>query len=137
MVCSLRVLEGAVDGCLNGRVDGVPFLKQLGEDLLAVRGEAIEPLIALFLFAPLAGQQSLGFQAPQQRVERAFVDDQAVVGQGLAQRVAVTLLAKLRQDCERQASAAEFEPKVLEQVFCESHAVPHTLYINYCITYSV
>jgi hypothetical protein len=60
-----------------------------------------------------------------------------VLGQSLAQRVAVILLAKLRQDCQREAAAAKFQAKVLEEVFCESHAVPHTLYIAYCITHSV
>ena len=96
----------------------------------AVAGEAVKPLVALVFLAPLAGQQPLGLQAPQQRVERAFVDLQAALGQGLAQRVAVVLLAKLRQHCQSQAAAPQFQAKVLEEVFGEGHAVPHTLYNN-------
>ena len=111
--------------------------EQLGEDLLAVAGEAVKPLVALVFFAPFAGEQALGFEAAQQRVERAFVDLQAAFGEGFAQGVAVVLLAKLGQHCQGQAAAAEFQAEVFEEVFGEGHAVPHTLYINYCITYSV
>ena len=108
---------GCSNGCVDGRVDGLPLLEQLGKDLLAVAGEAIEPLVALVFFAPLAGQQPLRLQAAQQRIKRAFVDLQAAFGQSLAQRVAVVLLAQLRQHRQRQAAAAQLQAKVFEEVF--------------------
>jgi hypothetical protein len=46
-------------------------------------------------------------------------------------------MAKLGENGEREAAAAKLQAKVLEEVLCEGHAVPHTLYINYCVTYSV
>src|SRR5208337_2966715 len=96
--------------------------EQLAEYLLAVAGEAVEPLVALVFLAPFAGQQPLGLQAPQQWIERAFVDLQATLGQYLAQRIAVVLLAKLHQHRQSQATATKFQTKVLKEVFCESHA---------------
>ena len=51
-----------------------------------LRLQPVEALVALFFLAPLAGQQTLGFKPAQQRIERAFVDHQAVVRQRLAQR---------------------------------------------------
>ena len=57
--------------------------EQLGENLLAVAGEAVEALVALVFFAPFAGQQPCVFKAAQQRVERAFVDLQAASARAL------------------------------------------------------
>jgi hypothetical protein len=47
------------------------------------------------------------------------------------------LLAKLRQNGQGQTAAPQLQPKILKNAFCNSHAVLHTLYINYCISYSV
>jgi len=44
----------------------------------------------------LANQQSLAFKTAEEGVERPFIDLQTVIGEGLAQGVAVTLGAKLR-----------------------------------------
>ncbi len=43
--------------------------------------QAVEPLVAFALFPPLADEQTLGLQPAQQRIERAFVDDEAVFGE--------------------------------------------------------
>src|SRR6185437_1953708 len=99
--------------------------------------KSVKPLIALFFLTPLAHQQPLAFQAPQQRIERAFVDLEAVLRERLAECVAVMLLPQLRQYSQREAAATKFKAKVFEDVFCQGHAVPHTLYINYCISHSV
>ena len=115
----------------------MPLLQQPGKDLPAIARKAVEPLVALFFLAPLAYEQALGFQAPQQRIERAFVDVQAALCERLAQRVSLILLVKLGKHRQGQAAAAKFQAKVFEEVFCDCHAVPHTLYINYCITHSV
>ena len=53
-----------VDGC----VDVLPLLKQMGQDLLAFGGEAIEALVAFLFFAPLADEEALGFEAPEERI---------------------------------------------------------------------
>src|SRR6202035_339035 len=60
----------------NRGIDPVPLLQQLGKHRLPIGIQAIEPLVALVLFAPLALQQPLCLQPPQQRVERALVNRQ-------------------------------------------------------------
>jgi hypothetical protein len=94
---------------VEGGVDGVPFGEELGEDLLAVGGEAVEAFVAFFFFAPLAGEEGLGFEAAEERVEGGFFDGEAFVGEGFAEGVAVVLLAELGEDGEDEASTAEFE----------------------------
>ena len=126
-------LHDSVDGC----VDVVPLLEQMGQDLLAFGGEAIEALVAFLLFAPLADEEALGFEASQEWIEGAFVDDQAMIGEVFAERVAVMLLPELREDGESKTAAPELEPKVFKDVFGEGHAVPCTLYFTYCVIYSV
>src|ERR1700729_2428553 len=106
-------------------VDAFPFVQQLLENLLADRRQAIEALVALIFFAPLTYQQALGFQAAQERVERTFVDSQAVVGQGLAQGVAILFGSEWSQDCNDQAPAAELQLQVLEQVSVVVGTVRH------------
>jgi len=122
---------------VDGFVDVVPLLEQMGQDLLAVGGEAIEAFVAFLFFAPLADEEALGFEASQERIEGALVDDQAMIGEVFAERVAVVLLPELGEDRESKAAAPELEPKVFEDVLGEGHAVPRTLYFTYCITHSV
>ena len=57
-------LHDSVDGC----VDFLPLLEQMGQDLLAFGGEAIEALVAFLFFAPLAYEQALRLEAPQERI---------------------------------------------------------------------
>ena len=53
--------------------------------------------------------------AAEQRVERAFVDLNAMASQRLAERIAVLLGPQLRQDGDDQASAPELQPQVFEE----------------------
>jgi len=98
----ILLLQNLVYGC----VDAAPLGEQLVQDFRAIGRQKVEALLAFVLLAPLAGQKALGFQAAEQWVEGAFVDLQAVFGQGLAQSVAVLLAAQGRQDCQNQATAA-------------------------------
>src|ERR1700751_3848429 len=97
-------------------INALPFCEKLTENLFAVGGQTIEPLVALVLFAPLADKQSLAFKTAEEGVERPFIDFQPVVSKSFAQGVAVTLLAKLSQNRETQASAAQFQLEVLKQL---------------------
>ncbi len=80
------------ENVVDGGVDRVPFIEQLEEGRFAFAAEPVKPLVPLVLFAPLACQQSLRLQAAQERIEGAFVDLKATLGQSLSQRVAVMLL---------------------------------------------
>src|SRR5277367_5649240 len=80
----------------------LPLRDQLFENDLAVFRKPVKPLVALVFFAPLADQQALRLEAPQQRVEGAFIDGHAVVGEGFAEGVAVLLGLKGGQDSEDQ-----------------------------------
>ena len=81
------MLEDVVDGV----VDAVPLGEELGEDGFAFGGEPVEALVALVFFAPLAGEEALGFEAAEEGVEGAFLDGEAFVGEGFAEGVAVVL----------------------------------------------
>ena len=83
---------------------------------MAVAGETVEALVALLLLAPFADQQTLALQPPKQRIESVFVDGHAAVGEGLAQRIAVVLLAELGEDGQNEAAPSEFQPKVLKKI---------------------
>src|SRR5262245_23780918 len=83
------------DDALQRAVDALPLRQQLLQDRLAVARQAVETLPAFLLLAPLAREQPLALEAPQERVERALVDREAVLLEGLAQRVAVVLTAQL------------------------------------------
>ena len=67
------------------------------QHLRARLGQAVETLIALSLFAPLADEQALAFEPSEQRIERALVDSQPVIAKKLAERVAILLSPKSRQ----------------------------------------
>src|ERR1700691_5763794 len=118
----------AMDDCVDGRVDGIPFLKQLAKHLRAIVREAIEPLVALFFFAPLAHQQPLRFEPAKKWVECAFVDSQTAFGEVLPQGVPVMLVSELNKHSEGQAAATELQTEVFKEVLCKRHAVPRTLY---------
>jgi hypothetical protein len=133
----------SVEYARDGGVDGVPLVEQASEDLFAIGREAVEALVAFVFFAPLAGEKSLGFEAAEKRIERAFVDLKTALGQLFAERVAVVFLPELGQDGQGEAAAAELKAKIFERVVscchcsCPYTAVPHTLYFIYCMTTSV
>ena len=114
-------------------VDALPFVQKLPENRLAIGRQAIEPLVALVLLAPLAHQQPLAFEAPKQRVKRAFIHLQAGVGERFAKRVAVSLHPKLGHYGHAQASTAKLKSKILKWFWvhligCAPYSVLHTLY---------
>src|SRR6185437_1137992 len=97
----------------------------------------VEALVPLIFFPPLAGQQPLGFQPAEQRVQSAFIDLQAMGSQRLPQCITVMLLTKLGQYRENQRSPAQFETKIFEKIgvhdletmwhiVCYTHYVPHS-----------
>lgn len=100
---------------MQRRVDGAPLGQQLRQHLGAGRREAIEPFVAPAFLAPFAVEQSLAFEAAQQRIEGALVDLEALIGEELAQGVAVLLRPQRRQHGHRQAAAPELEAEVLKQ----------------------
>jgi len=109
-------LIGVLEDVVDGVVDAVPLGEELGEDGFALGGELVEALVALVLFAPLAGEELLGFEAAEEGVEGAFFNGQALVGEGFAQGVAVVLGAELSEDCNDQAATAEFETEGIEDL---------------------
>ena len=105
--------------------------------LAAVRRQPIEPLVSFVFLAPLAAEQTLRLETPQQRVERAFVDRQPLLGQRLAQGVAVALGLQLREDGENEAAAPELELEVFEDVSVHVCPMRHILFSTHCTTYTV
>jgi hypothetical protein len=97
-------------------VDGVPLGEEESEGGFALRGEVVEAFVALVFFAPLAGEEALGFEAAEEGVEGAFLDGEAFVGEGFAESVAVVLGAKLGEDGDDEAAAAEFEAEGVEEL---------------------
>jgi hypothetical protein len=95
-------------------VDGVPLGEEESEGGFALRGKPIEALVALVFFAPLAGEEALGFEAAEEGIERAFLDGKTFVGERLAEGVAVVLNAQLGEDGDDETAAAEFEAKGIE-----------------------
>ena len=96
-------------------------------------GQAVEALVALGLFTPFADEKALRFQPPQQRIERAFVDDEPVFREQLAQRVSVLLGAERREHGDGQAAAAELRAGgcrrgPYQSVYRAPYTVCHTLY---------
>ena len=86
-----RGLFGVLEDVVDGVVDAVPLGEELGEDGFSLRGEPVEPLVSFVFFPPLAGEKLLRFEAAKEGVEGAFFDRQALVGEGLAERIAVVL----------------------------------------------
>src|SRR5262245_42725344 len=106
----VSLLENSCDR----RIDAAPLGEQLRQHLLAVLRQAVEALVAFAFLAPLARQEPLRLEPPEQWVERAFVDREPVLAEELAQRVAVLLGAERGQHRHDQAAAAQFEAKVFK-----------------------
>jgi hypothetical protein len=100
----------------DGALNGFPLSQQLSEHVGPQRRDPVETLVALVLFAPLAYQQPLGLEPAQQRVERALLDLDALIGERLAQCVSVVLLPELSKHGEDQRSAPELQAKIVEDV---------------------
>ena len=119
---------------VEGFVDAPPLDDEQRQHLQAHAREAVEALVALGFFAPLADEQALCFQPAEQRIERALVDDEAVFGEEFAQRVSVLFRAKRREDGDRQAAPPDLEPEVVEDAVSIGCLVPytvcHTLYVT-------
>src|SRR3569832_597235 len=96
-VSGIRV---CVEDARDGIDDAVPFVEQTSEDLLALGGEKIKPLVAFVFFAPLAGQKALRFEAAEKRIKRAFVDLEAAFGKLHPERESVVLLPELGENGE-------------------------------------
>jgi hypothetical protein len=112
-----------------GVVNGFPLYEQLFERGGADRREAVEALVALVLFAPFAEKEALGFESTEERIQGALLDVDAMVGERLAERVAVVLLMELSKDGQDKAAAAELEPEIFENGLGRfAHTVLHTLY---------
>src|SRR6476646_5969394 len=107
-------MSGSLQDLVEGAVDGAPFRAQLPQDAYPFRGQLVETLLALVLLTPLAGEEPLGLEAPEQGIEGALVDGQAVVGEGLAQGVAVLLAPEFGQHCQDQRTPAQLQPQVFE-----------------------
>ena len=131
-----------VEDVLDGVVDGVPLGEELGEDGFAFGREFVETFVALVFFAPLAGEELLGFEAAEEGVQGAFFNGKAFVGEGLAEGVAVVLGAELGEDGDDEAAAAEFEAEGVEdlgfdlglrRVGCWFHTVCQLLYDVQCV----
>lgn len=97
-------------------VDAPPFGEQLIQHASACVREPVEALVALALFPPFTHQQTLRLQAAQQRVERALVHRQAVLGEHLAQGVAVLLAAQGREGRDDEAASSELQTEVVEDL---------------------
>jgi hypothetical protein len=60
-----------------------------------------------------------------------------MIGEGLAQSVAVVLFAKLSQDSQDETAAPELEAEVLKDgLYSFAHTVLYTLYGIQCVTSS-
>src|SRR5580704_1466297 len=129
-------LSSASENVFERRVNALPLGQQLLQNRFAIGGQAIETLVALILFAPLADQQALRLEAAKQGIERAFVNRHAVFSQRFAQRIAVVLDSKRRQHRKGQAAA----PKLLSKIFkplVDFNALRHTVYDTYYVSYSI
>ena len=103
--------------CVDSGINALPLGEQLLENIGALGREKIEALLALVLFAPFAGEESLGLKPSEKGVERAFVDFQSMLGEGFSERVAVLLATERRQDSQDEATAAKFETKIFKRVW--------------------
>jgi len=96
-------------------------VEQRGECVGAVDRQAVEALGALGLLAPFADQQALRFEPAQQRIKRAFVDQQPGILERLAQRIAIALLAQCPEHSEHQRPPPEFDAQLFEYVVIDRH----------------
>ena len=114
----------------------MPFGEQGLQHGLAFRGETIKAFVAFVFFAPFADEQALGFEAAEQRVESAFIDGHALVGEGLAEGVAVLLFAEHGQDGEDQRATAKFEAEVFKELVVVGTG-RHIVYDAHCMVHSI
>jgi hypothetical protein len=117
-------------------IDALPFGEQRLQHGLAFGGEAIKAFVALVFFAPFAKEKTLGFEAAQKRVQGAFIDGHALVGEGLAEGVAILLFAKHGEDGEDQRAATKFEAEVFEEVVVVGTG-RHIVYDAHCMIHSI
>jgi hypothetical protein len=101
---------------VQGRVDALPFGEQRLQHGLALRREAIKAFVTLVFLAPFADEEALSFEAAEERVEGAFVDGHAEVGEGFAEGVAVVLGAEHGEYGEDQGATTKLEAEVFEEV---------------------
>jgi hypothetical protein len=80
--------------------------------LFARNRELVKTFVTLPFFAPFAFKQTLAFQASKQRVQRAFINLNAMVSHDFSQRVAILLGVQGRQDSYYQSATANFETQI-------------------------
>jgi hypothetical protein len=85
---------------------------------------------------PFAQQQALRLQPPQQRIQRPFLDRQAAVGEGLAERVTVLAFAQLAEHGQYQHAAPEFDQTNVPGL-PGSHASPALFNAQYIATHTM
>ena len=96
------------------QVDAPPFREQLLEHRRPLVRQAIEALVALALFPPLTQQQPLGFEPPQQGIERAFIDIQAVASNSAEGKAATAKLDELRKKKNSELLAKQTSLKAMQ-----------------------
>jgi len=101
---------------VQGPVNRLPLNQQLSQHLFSLSGQAVEAFVALVLFAPHAGQQTLNLQPAQQWVKRVLVDLQPVVTESLAQRIAVSLAPQGRKHGKNQRTSTQFQPEIFKEI---------------------
>ena len=100
---------------VQGRVNALPLGEQRLQDGFAFRGEAVKPLVALVFLAPFADQKALALQASQERIQGAFINGHAVIGERFSEGIAVLFGAKHDEDGENERAAAELETEIFEE----------------------
>ena len=114
--CRAYVFSVVMNHAVYRRIYAAPFFEKLVEDVCAAGRKAIEALVTLVFLAPFACEEPLGFEAAEERVEGAFVDDQSIVGKGFSEGVAVLFRLELGEDSDDEAAAAQFEAQGVEEV---------------------
>ena len=101
--------------------------------------EAIEPLVPFVFLAPLADQQALALETPEQRIQRAFVNREAEISERLAKRVAMALgsscarTARIKQprlSSSRRFSKMSASMGSPDAGYCSAHTVWNILYVT-------
>src|SRR6185503_7119288 len=100
-----EVHPALLENPIHRRIEALPLGAQPLQRVCAFGREAIEPLVPFVFFAPLADQQTLALETPEQRIQRALVDRQAEVRERLAKCIAVVLGFELRENRQNQATA--------------------------------
>ena len=95
-------------------IDVLPLPKELLEYDLARFGQFVKTFVPLGVFTPLAHEKTLSLQSAEQRVERSFVDLNALFGEIFAERVSVLFAAEVGKNGEDKRSSPEFHPQIFE-----------------------